>query len=739
MLRKDTSDSSGLSGLLTIRNSLLAIVAVLAAAVIFVSVRAALSAAENRSQAQLIAQHNEVSDQLLTVAHSLSVERGVFNIGLSLPEPGSSELRTKITQARAALEPAFKASMEGLAKGSDFPNKAKLLAEMKTKYAAYLTARAGADQAFGLVRDDREGGVARKFFKASTDLISVSQQARVADEFEIGGSDANIMAYQELKHALWVMSENADQEWAQIGETMASEKPLSPLRLQLLSTYRGELEANWQTVKALTSSTLIAPELKPIVKAVETKFFTDYQTTREDVYAAAQAEEPYPVTTDQWIEKATYATASLQALGDAAGKRTREVALTNSSDAIRSLTISILALIATALIGAASFWMVLFRVIKPIRNLGDQMAELANGNLQIEIAGLGRKDEIGEMAAAVEVFKASALEKIRMEEQQRRADENARVAKEAEEAAQREAEERQRQREEERETAAREQRRKEMLDLADEFERSVMQVVDAVAGSASSMENAAQGMTSVAEDTSRQTAVVASASEQASANIQMVASAAEQLSASVKEISGQVAQSTDFARNAVTETERANEEIKGLVSAAQKIGDVVNLISNIASQTNLLALNATIEAARAGEAGKGFAVVASEVKNLANQTATATDEITAQVLGMQQATEQAVAAIAGIASIISKIDETAVTISAAVEEQDASTHEIARNVAQVSTGTQEVTNNIVIVSEGAAGTGKAAGDVLISAKDMARQSASLRHQVDSFLAQIRSA
>ncbi|MHA1598339.1 MAG: methyl-accepting chemotaxis protein, partial [Alphaproteobacteria bacterium] len=188
-----------------------------------------------------------------------------------------------------------------------------------------------------------------------------------------------------------------------------------------------------------------------------------------------------------------------------------------------------------------------------------------------------------------------------------------------------------------------------------------------------------------------------------------------------------------------TETERSNEQVQGLATAAQKIGEVVELISDIAEQTNLLALNATIEAARAGDAGKGFAVVASEVKNLANQTAKATEEISAQIGGIQGATRDAVEAIGGITSIIDEINEITSAIAAAVEEQGAATQEIARNVEQASAGTSEVTVNITGVNQAADDTGKAATEVLSAVGTLTTQSDKLSKEVSGFLKDIKAA
>ncbi|MBT3908047.1 MAG: HAMP domain-containing protein [Rhodospirillaceae bacterium] len=350
------------------------------------------------------------------------------------------------------------------------------------------------------------------------------------------------------------------------------------------------------------------------------------------------------------------------------------------------------------------------RITKPISIMTSAMNNLAQGNLETVVPALSQKDEIGEMASAVQIFKENASRVKRMETE---SGERARV---------REVE-----------------KQKMMYDLANGFKSSVGGIVINVSEASAEMQNQAGNLTSQAESTNSRSSTVAAAAEQASANVQTAATAAEELSSSIAEISRQVTKSTAIASNAVSEAGRADTMVKGLADSAQKIGDVVALITDIADQTNLLALNATIEAARAGDAGKGFAVVASEVKNLANQTAKATEEIGGQISEIQLASQEAVGAIQGVSSIIDDMNEYASTIAAAVEEQGAATQEIARNVEQAAVGTSDVSSNITGVNEAANETGSAAGKIMSSANDMAQKSNDLRSEVDTFLEKIQAA
>ncbi|MGQ0663559.1 MAG: HAMP domain-containing methyl-accepting chemotaxis protein [Pseudomonadota bacterium] len=361
-------------------------------------------------------------------------------------------------------------------------------------------------------------------------------------------------------------------------------------------------------------------------------------------------------------------------------------------------------------LGLALAWLIGAAIASPVIAMTGAMTKLAGGDKTVAIPAVGRKDEIGQMAATVQVFKDNAIQVDRMQAEQEEMKKRAEVEKKAA-----------------------------LEKMAAAFEASVKGVVDTLSSASTELQSSAQAMSTTAEETQRQSTAVAAASEQASTNVQTVSAAAEELSSSITEISRQVAASTKIAGKAVEEAGRTNASVQGLAEAAQKIGQVVKLINDIAGQTNLLALNATIEAARAGEAGKGFAVVASEVKSLANQTAKATEDIAAQITAIQAATNTSVAAIKGIGATIAEINEIATTIASAVEEQGAATQEIARNVQQAAKGTGEVSSNIAGVTQAAGETGQAAGQVLGAAGELAKQSEKLRQEVDGFLANIRAA
>ncbi|MGY3448972.1 methyl-accepting chemotaxis protein [Bradyrhizobium sp. USDA 4353] len=435
---------------------------------------------------------------------------------------------------------------------------------------------------------------------------------------------------------------------------------------------------------------------------------TSFKTAAVDCFKADEASrrlfEEKVATTDEEIRKR---------LGEGAKIATdmlslRQSQLSGEMERVGNVAILVGALVVLILIGSAVFSSL--TIARPIRRVGDVLLELAGGNKAVEIPYTQRGDEVGDNARAARTFKENLIRIEQMEQDQKNRDK-----------------------------IAAQQRKAEMMKLADAFQAAVGGIVTTVSSAAHQLEGAAGTLSGTANQTQALSSMVAAASEEASTNVGAVASATEEMSASVTEISRQVHDSSRIANEAVKQAERTDGRINELQSAAGRIGDVVKLITAIAEQTNLLALNATIEAARAGESGRGFAVVASEVKALAAQTAKATEDIGTQIAGMQAATQESVAAIKEIGATITQISDIAATIAATVEQQGAATREIARNVGEAAKGTAEVAERITEVNRGASATGTASGQVLDSARSLTLQSSNLKVEVERFLDTVRAA
>ena len=349
-------------------------------------------------------------------------------------------------------------------------------------------------------------------------------------------------------------------------------------------------------------------------------------------------------------------------------------------------------------------------ISRPLVSITGVMHRLSSGDTAVVIPGGDRKDELGTMAQAVDVFRRNMIETQELREAQAAAQQKAELDKKA----------LQRQ-------------------MADRFEADVKGVVAAVGKATAEMASVVGEIMASVNGTSERAAAAAAASEEASSGVSTVAAASEELASSVSEIGRQVAHSSNVADAAVIKAKQTTQMVASLAAAAEKIGDVLRLIDAIASQTNLLALNATIEAARAGEAGRGFAVVASEVKELAGQTAKATEEIAGQVSAIQAATADCVSAISGISGTIEEISGIATTIAAAVEEQSSATREIARSVQQAATGTSEVSQNVTGASNAAEQSRQLADNVKSAASELGQHANELSKSVDTFLARLRDA
>ncbi len=386
-------------------------------------------------------------------------------------------------------------------------------------------------------------------------------------------------------------------------------------------------------------------------------------------------------------------------------------------------TLEIMIVIVSAialLLGIATALIIGRSISRPVNSMTGAMLTLAGGDKTVEIPATENKDEIGEMAKAVQTFKDNMIRADQLAEEQR-------IAKEQQEAAERKAQE------------EREARAKRIDDLTKGFDAQVQDILSRLDRASQEMGTASQSMAGIARKTSEESTSVAAASTQAAQNVQTVSVATEELSASVREIAQQVGTSSEIAGKAVNEAQRAQNQVQSLVATSNTISEVVTLINDIAEQTNLLALNATIEAARAGDAGKGFAVVATEVKSLASQTASATDEISKKIVEVQTASNQAATVIEDISKIIMEMNEISSSIASAVEEQSAATGEIARNVEEAASGTQEVSKSIVTVQEAANESGSTAEQVRSTSSELAERADAMKSAVNGFLTDVRAA
>ncbi len=695
---------------LTVRNVLGAIV-LLFGAIIVASSSYNLSAAfKSKERADLTYRYIKLSRSMLEGLASFRSERGWSMTGLGFAPEANRVSRRVALESRGPVDRAL-SEAAAASRSIDDPALVAPLEEMSTVAAAWRALRGRIDADLDRPMADRDKALFAQLNEVGGRLLTLIDTMSAQTDTTLRQLDPVLESTIATKAIIGSLRNLTGQQLLAINMLLSGDRLPLPTDGPALRAREIQGRTTWDLVGTLLSTHRSGVVQSAYRTATATYFEGSLGPQRAEILATVEAgRKPSVAPMDAWLEGAArgqsaIAATALALMDAAATAADAETARARQAFAVHC-TLAIAGLLLT-LIGAAiaQVW-----IAGRIHALAAATRCIAEGDLTVAVPGVRHRDEIGAMAAALEVFRDTMQRGRALE----RETEQARLA-------------------------AEEQRRAGMRAVADAFEEAVGAVVAKVSASATALEGTARSMTATATETAGQSTSAASAAEQAATNVDTVAAAVEELGSSVQEIGRQIVASSDLAGRAVAEADQTMRLVQDMTRNSARIGDMVGMIATIASQTNLLALNATIEAARAGEAGRGFAVVAAEVKELATQTARATDEISQQIGQIQVVTEQAVGAITAITTRIGEISTVTATISAAVEEQGATTQEIVRNVAQASAGTQEVTGNVAGVARASERTGAAARQVLESASDLSRESEHLGTAVGRFLARVRAA
>ncbi len=640
--------------------------------------------------------------------YEVLLERLDTNNGLQAPEPAGPEVLSEVARHRAAASQNFDAGLATL-EGLDFPNKTVLLQNLRTALDTANQARRQADAALKLPRDRRDEVLRKTFIATITASVNASLKVWFAALHNASAGDPDLARLAVLKELGWRMRDISGSERSVIASAISAGTAIPADRIAENAASRTRVDLLWQQLENLSAGAATHPAIKQAMVGAKAGYFTGFRTLADQMRKISDEGGKYPMTAPQWVDTTTPQIGSLLQVMYGAGQASEMHTESLRQNAFSSLALHLSFFVLGLLAALGAIAVVIRRVVQPLSSMTQAVERLSAGDTDVIIPCTDRKDEIGAIAGAVQVFKAALIERGHREEQ--KASEASAAAHKSEHA----------------------------FALIQAFETKVGGLVQALATSATKLEATAGSMSATAEQTNRQSDVVAASADETSSSVQAVATATEELAASANEIGTRIAHSSSIAARALDAARQTDETVQALARSAQKIGDVAGMISGIAGQTNLLALNATIEAARAGEAGRGFAVVAAEVKELANQTARATEEITSQITQIRSATDLAVHAIRSISTTIEEVHQISTTVSAAAEEQQAATQEIARTVTQAARGTQGVSQNIAGVREAATQTGSAAAMVLSAAGELADGSSELSAEVEAFLSRFRAA
>uniref|UniRef100_UPI003158CF7C methyl-accepting chemotaxis protein n=1 Tax=Methylobacterium sp. 092160098-2 TaxID=3025129 RepID=UPI003158CF7C len=654
-----------------------------------------LSAVEHAREGQRVVTLTRVSRTLLRSVIATRMARGIVQKVLAVEGPISVADRADQLSERQALMDA-ETEFWTLVRDLAVPSVQATLEPLRSAQATLAALRPQIDAVVALPRERRDAAFRQTFDTAVTSLLNAFAATNAAVDAAIPRRDTAVAQALDIKRASWATRVALGNSWRRMETSVAAKASWSQEEIIAAAEERGRLMADWGKVVDLFTEDVPVALRAAFQKAQASNFEGESARRRVAITDALSRGRAPGIEADALRARDIADGRALLDLAHAGLDAMIDRAQLLAAESQRALFGAVLFLTAAVLLAVGGIVIVFRWVLRPLRAMTQAMQALAGGDADVPIPARERRDEIGAMAAAVQVFRDNLVRTRALEA-------------EAAEAA----------------LAAEAQRRSMTLTMAQGFESAVAGIVGQVSAAAAELQTTAWQMTTTAQQTASQS--------------DTVAAAVEELGTSVQEIARQVQGSSELARAAVGEADRTAVLVAALNTAAARVDAVVELIAGIAAQTNLLALNATIEAARAGEAGRGFAVVATEVKDLAAQTGRATEEIGRQIGDIQTVTGQAVEAIGTITGRIGEISAVAAAIAAAVEQQGVATQEIVRNITQVSTGTQEVTGTIAGVAQAADQTGRAADHVLTAATALTRQSEQLAVEVGRFLAGVRAA